>query len=131
MRNTAIIKIAPENFAHLGQNLKITLRSIKDLIPYKTNARMHSEKQIRQLARSIAEFGFTNPILVDSNNNVIAGHGRIEAAKLLELAELPVIEIGHLSEAKRRAYIIADNRLAETAGWDKDLLALELNYIHT
>ncbi|MFC4669420.1 ParB/Srx family N-terminal domain-containing protein, partial [Seohaeicola nanhaiensis] len=96
------------------------------LIPYANNARTHSEAQVAQIAGSIREFGFNNPVLVDGENGIIAGHGRVLAARKLGLAEVPVIELAHLSEAQKRAYILADNRLAEAAGWDRDLLALEL-----
>jgi DNA modification methylase len=96
------------------------------LRPYPRNARRHTKKQIRQIAASIERFGFVNPVLVTPGNEVIAGHGRVEAAKLLGLATVPTLALSHLGEAERRAYVIADNRLAEQAGWDKDLLALEL-----
>ena len=97
-----------------------------DLIPYARNARTHSEAQVALIAGSIREFGFTNPVLVDGENGIIAGHGRVLAARKLGLATVPVIELAHLSEAQKRAYILADNRLAEQAGWDRELLALEL-----
>lgn len=90
------------------------------------NPRTHTPKQIRKIADSIVEFGFTNPLLIDANGTVIAGHARLEAAKRLGLPEVPTISLEHLSEAQRRAYVIADNRLAEQAGWDDELLALEL-----
>lgn len=96
------------------------------LAPYANNPRTHSKKQVRQIAKSIERFGFTNPILIDGTGGVIAGHGRLEAAKLLGLAEVPVLRIEHMSDAEKRAYVIADNRLAENAGWDRDLLAIEL-----
>lgn len=96
------------------------------LKPYARNARTHSKRQIEQIAWSIEKFGFTNPVLVDDDNMIIAGHGRVEAAKLLGLETVPVLRLSHLSEADKRAYIIADNRLAERAGWDKELLAIEL-----
>jgi DNA modification methylase len=99
---------------------------IENLKPYKHNARTHSAKQIAQIARSIKEFGFNNPVLIDEDNTIIAGHGRVEAAKKLGLTEIPVVKITHLTEAQKRAYILADNRLAEKAGWDKDILAIEL-----
>ncbi len=100
--------------------------SVSALIPYARNARTHSEAQVAQLAASIREFGFTNPILVDGERGVIAGHGRLLAARKLGLAEVPVIELAHLSPAQRRAYVLADNKLALNAGWDDDLLRLEL-----
>ena len=99
---------------------------VEDLIPYARNARTHSEAQVAQIAASIREFGFTNPILVDGARGVIAGHGRLLAARKLGLVEVPVIELAHLSEAQKRAYILADNRLALNAGWDQDLLRIEL-----
>jgi DNA modification methylase len=106
--------------------LAIECRPIGALIPYARNARTHSETQVALIAGSIREFGFTNPILVDGANGIIAGHGRVLAAGKLGLATVPVIELAHLTEAQKRAYILADNRLAEQAGWDKALLALEL-----
>lgn len=96
------------------------------LKPYSRNARTHSDRQIHQIAASIKEFGFTNPVLVDQEDRIIAGHGRVAAAKVLGLTELPVVRIEHLTEAQKRAYVIADNRLAEKAGWDADILKLEL-----
>ena len=99
---------------------------IDGLVPYVRNARTHSDEQVAQIAASIREFGWTNPVLVDGSNGVIAGHGRLLAARKLGLAEVPVIELAHLTETQTRAYVIADNRLAETAGWDDDLLRLEL-----
>ena len=100
---------------------------IARLVPYAKNARTHSDAQVIQIAASIAEFGFTNPVLADSNDGIIAGHGRLLAARKLGLAEVPVIVLDHLSEIQRRAYIIADNKLALNAGWDEDLLAAELS----
>jgi ParB-like nuclease domain len=99
---------------------------LDSLIPYARNPRTHSDAQIAQIAASIAEFGFTNPILVDSKNGVIAGHGRLLGARKLGLATVPVIVLDHLSETQKRAYIVADNKLALNAGWDDELLALEL-----
>ncbi len=104
----------------------IELRPIETLIPYRGNARTHSRAQIRQIAASITAFGFVNPILVDAQDQVIAGHGRLAAAKHLGLTEVPVLPVTHLSAAEKRAYILADNRLAEKAGWDRDILAIEL-----
>jgi DNA modification methylase len=106
--------------------LAIDYRPIEALIPYARNARTHSEAQVALIAGSIREYGFTNPVLVDGENGIIAGHGRVMAARKLGLAQVPVIELAHLTEAQRRAYILADNKLAEQAGWDKTLLALEL-----
>jgi DNA modification methylase len=96
------------------------------LQPYARNARTHSKAQIAQIAASIREFGFTNPVLIDAERGIIAGHGRVLAAKQLGLAEVPCLLIDHLSEAQKRAYVLADNRLALSAGWDEQLLALEL-----
>ncbi len=107
-------------------DLSIDYRSVGDLIPYARNARTHSAAQVAMIAGSIREFGFTNPVLVDGANGIIAGHGRVMAAGKLGLATVPVIELAHLSEAQKRAYILADNKLAEQAGWDRELLALEL-----
>ncbi len=95
------------------------------LIPYARNSRTHSDEQVAQVAASIREFGFTNPVLIDGEGGIIAGHGRVMAARKLGLAEVPCIRLGHLSEAQRRAYIIADNKLALNAGWDEQMLALE------
>jgi hypothetical protein len=96
------------------------------LVPYARNARTHSAEQVAQIAASIVEFGFTNPILVDSMDGIIAGHGRLLAARKLGLSEVPVVVLDHLSDTQRRAYIIADNKLAMNAGWDEKLLASEL-----
>ena len=101
-------------------------RGIGDLRPYARNARTHSKKQIQQIARSIERFGFTNPVLIGDDNVIIAGHGRVEAAKLLGWDSVPVIRLSHLNEAQRRAYILADNKLALNARWDREILALEL-----
>jgi DNA modification methylase len=104
----------------------IELWSLDRLIPYARNPRSHSDAQIAQIAASIAEFGFNNPILVDTKAGIIAGHGRLLAARQLQLNQVPVIVLDHLTEIQKRAYIIADNRLAESAGWDDELLQLEL-----
>jgi DNA modification methylase len=109
-----------------GLGLKIEHRPIEALIPYARNARTHSEAQVALIAGSIREYGFTNPVLVDGANGIIAGHGRVMAARTLGLPTVPVIELAHLTEAQKRAYILADNRLAEQAGWDRELLALEV-----
>src|SRR5713226_3170197 len=97
------------------------------LIPYARNPRSHSDAQVAQIAASIAEFGFNNPILVDTNAGIIAGHGRLLAARKLQIQQVPVIVLDHLSETQKRAYILADNKLALNAGWDEDLLGLELS----
>ena len=101
--------------------------SVSSLIPYARNSRTHSDAQVGQIAASIKEFGFLNPIIVDGESGIIAGHGRVLAAQKLGLAELPVIEAGHLSDTQRRAYIIADNKLAMNAGWDDEMLRVELD----
>lgn len=106
--------------------LKIVHRAVETLIPRSNNPRTHSKKQIRKIADSIQEFGFVTPILVDQEKTVIAGHGRLEAAKLLGLKSVPTVCLSHLSDAQIRAYVIADNKLAALAGWDKNLLALEV-----
>jgi DNA modification methylase len=110
-----------------GQDLKVERLPVEQLVPYARNARTHGETQIAQIASSIAEFGFVNPILVGDDNGIIAGHGRLLAARMLGLDTVPVIRLGHLSETQRRALIIADNKIAENAGWDEDLLRLELS----
>lgn len=105
---------------------KLERAPLRALKPYARNARTHSKRQIEQIARSIQRFGFTNPVLVDDDLTIIAGHGRVEAAILLGLDSVAIIRLSHLSEADKRAYILADNRLAEQAGWDKEILAIEL-----
>ena len=109
---------------------RIELWPLERLKPYENNARTHSAEQVAKIAASIAEFGFTNPVLVDSSDGIIAGHGRLAAATELGLPEVPVIVLDHLSDAQRRAYILADNRLAELAGWDNALLASELSQLN-
>jgi hypothetical protein len=99
--------------------------AVHSLQPYQNNARTHSKKQLRQIADSIQRFGFTNPVLVTGDNMIIAGHGRVEAAKLLGMTEVPMRRLANLDKDEVRAYILADNRIAENAGWDKELLALE------
>jgi ParB-like chromosome segregation protein Spo0J len=107
--------------------LKIVYKKTEDLIPYARNSRTHNESQVTQLAASIKEFGFTNPILLDGKNGIIAGHGRVMAAQKLGETKVPTIELSHLTEHQKRAYIIADNKLALNSGWDNELLALELD----
>jgi len=99
---------------------------IATLRPYAGNARTHSKKQVRQIAKSIERFGFTNPVLVSDDGEIIAGHGRVEAARLLGMKTVPTLALSHLSDAERRAYVLADNKLALNAGWDKEILAIEL-----
>jgi DNA modification methylase len=103
----------------------IEYRPVESLRPYGRNARTHSRKQIRQIANSIERFGFTNPVLIGDDDRIIAGHGRVEAAKLLNFDQVPTLRLSHLSGAERRAYILADNKLAQNAGWDRQILALE------
>ena len=105
--------------------MKIENIAIESLIPYARNSRTHSEEQVAQVAASIKEFGFTNPVLIDEQGGIIAGHGRTMAARKLGLAEVPCIRMSHLTEAQKRAYVIADNKLALNAGWDEKMLALE------
>ena len=106
--------------------LEIEYVATDDLIPYINNSRTHSESQIKQIAASIREFGFTNPILIDDQGTIIAGHGRVMAAKALQLDEVPTITLGALSDAQRKAYVIADNKLALNAGWDTEVLLAEI-----
>ena len=106
--------------------MKIETIEIEKLIPYARNSRTHSDEQIAQVAASIREFGFTNPVLIDSEDGIIAGHGRVMAARKLNMAEVPCIRLGHLTETQKRAYIIADNKLALNSGWDEEMLGLEL-----
>lgn len=106
--------------------MKVEDTAITDLRPYPGNARTHSKKQIKQIAKSIGRFGFCNPVLVDDGNQIIAGHGRVEAAKLLGMETVLTVRLSHLSDAEKRAYILADNKLAEKAGWDREILAIEL-----
>ena len=105
---------------------KLERIAVGSLKPHDRNPRTHTKKQIGQISESIRRFGFTNPVLVDRDNRIIAGHGRVEAARSIGMATVPVLRLEHLTEAERRAYVVADNRLAELAGWDNDLLALEL-----
>ena len=107
--------------------MKITQKKVTELIPYVKNSRTHSDEQVAQIAASIKEFGWTNPILVDGQNGIIAGHGRLMAARKLGHKEVPTIELADLTETQKKAYIIADNRLALNAGWDNELLTIELN----
>ena len=108
---------------------KYTVTPIEDLIPYANNSRTHSDEQVNQVASSIKEFGFTNPVLIDEQGGIIAGHGRIMAAKKLGIVEIPCIELVGLTEAQKKAYVIADNQLALNAGWNLDLLRLEIETV--
>jgi hypothetical protein len=106
--------------------LKITQKQVAELIPYVNNSRKHSDKQVAQIAASIKEFGWTNPILIDGENGIIAGHGRLMAARKLGMTEVPTIELSDLTESQKKAYVIADNNLALNADWDEALLKIEL-----
>tara|TARA_R110002049_G_scaffold295840_1_gene483501 strand:- start:345 stop:1646 length:1302 start_codon:yes stop_codon:yes gene_type:complete len=109
--------MAPQNIERIA---------IRELTPWTQNARTHSKKQVRQIADSIEAFGFTNPVLIDERRTILAGHGRVEAAKLLGMTEVPCLRLDHMSGTEKRAYVLADNKLALNAGWDEDLLAAEL-----
>jgi ParB-like nuclease domain len=114
------------SFTSLPGAASLSLRPIESLTVYDRNARKHSAKQIEKLAASIREFGFNAPVLVDGKGVILAGHGRLEAARKLGLKQVPVVPLTHLNDAQRRAYILADNRIADEATWDEDLLAAEL-----
>lgn len=107
----------------------VVYRDISVLKPYKNNARTHSKKQVKQIAASIDQFGFVNPVLLDDEDYIVAGHGRVEAAKLLDMQKVPTIKISHLTPEKIRAYRLTDNKVAEQAGWDDDILKIELQYL--
>ena len=106
--------------------LTIQYKKIDELIPYARNSRTHSDAQVAQIAASIKEFGWTNPVLMDGDNGIIAGHGRVLAARVLGHTDIPTIELSHLSDIQKKAYIIADNKLALNAGWDDEVLGLEI-----
>ena len=106
---------------------QIEMMSVADLVPYARNSRTHDDAQVAQIAASIREFGFTNPVLIDAQGGIIAGHGRVLAARKLKLDTVPCIMLDHLTETQRRAYVIADNSLALAAGWNEELLQLELD----
>ena len=114
------------SFQYRDINRQIEHLQVAELVPFINNSRTHSDEQVAQVAASIKEFGFTNPILIGSDNVIIAGHGRLLAARKLGTETVPCIRLAHLSEAQRRAYVIADNKLALNAGWDDELLSLEL-----
>ena len=109
--------------------LAIINHPVEDLIPYPYNARIHSKRQIRQIASSVQSFGFTNPVLIANDNTIVAGHGRVEAARLLGMKLVPTIRLENLTKQQIRAYVLADNRLAEKAGWDKEILSIELQHL--
>lgn len=109
--------------------MKIEFIDINKIIPYEDNPRVHSDIQIEQISKSIKEFGFTVPILIDENKNVIAGHGRLEASKSLQLKEVPTITISNLTDQQKKAYIIADNQLTLNSNWNEDLLKSQLSFL--
>lgn len=115
-----------EKIQHVVMAKRLEMWPLQRLRPYERNARTHSDAQVQQIAASMREFGFTAPILVDSTDGILAGHGRLAAAKLLGLSEAPVVVLDHLTPEQRRQYVLADNKLAENAGWDLELLAQEL-----
>jgi len=106
--------------------MKIEQIATSKLIPYANNARTHNETQVAQIAGSIRQFGFNNPVLIDDQDTIIAGHGRVLAARMLDMDKVPCIRLTHLTESQRKAYIIADNKIALNSGWDEELLKLEL-----
>ena len=110
---------------------KLVWRNVADLIPYARNSRTHSDEQVAQIAASIKEFGWTNPILTDGDNGLIAGHGRLLAARKLGHKEVPTIELTGLTDTQKKAYIIADNKLALNAGWDDEILSIELGSLQS
>lgn len=114
----------------MAKQLAIKYKKTEELIPYALNSRTHSEAQVAQIAASIREFGFTNPILLDGENGILAGHGRVMAARVLALDAVPTIEISNLSDGQKKAYVIADNKLALNAGWDDEILKLELQSLN-
>lgn len=111
----------------MKENFPSIIATTKDLIPYARNSRTHSDEQIAQIAASIREFGFTNPVIIDNDNNIIAGHGRVLAAQKLKIKEVPCVVVTGWTEAQKKAYVIADNKLALNAGWDDKMLALEFD----
>jgi DNA modification methylase len=115
------------NFGVIKLRMQIERIGVDALIPYARNSRTHSDAQVAQIAASIREFGFTNPVLIDADNSIIAGHGRVLAARKLRMQDVPAIRLAHLTKAQKRAYVIADNKLALNAGWDIELLRLEIN----
>jgi ParB-like chromosome segregation protein Spo0J len=112
------------------QSTAIEQISTASLIPYARNSRTHSEQQVSQIAGSIQEFGFCNPVLIDATNGIIAGHGRVLAAQLLKRETVPCLRLSHLTDAQKRAYVLADNRIALSSGWDEEMLANELSDLH-
>lgn len=118
-----------KNIENNNDHPEYKLESVKRLNKYKNNSRKHSKEQIEQIKKSIEEFGFTNPIIVDENNMILAGHARFSAAKKLNMKEVPCLVLSGLSDVQKKAYVIADNKLALNADWDMDLLALEVEAI--
>ena len=127
-RTNETLRRSPHTRKHRGliNHPAIEVAPVGQLRPYSRNARRHSKRQIAQIANSIEKFGFNNPVLIDEADQIMAGHGRVAAAKQLGLSEVPVLRLSHMSELEKRAFVIADNRLAEKAGWDRELLAIEL-----
>src|SRR3954454_13452362 len=125
---TVIARVEPAACSTGEDNMELQIerRPVDQLVPYVRNPRTHTPEQVAQVAGSIAEFGFVNPILIGTDNVIVAGHARLAAAQKLGLTEVPVIVLRHLSEAQRRALVIADNQLALNAGWDEEMLRLEL-----
>ena len=115
----------------MANTLMVEYADLKSLKAYTNNAKTHNEKQLQALAASIRQFGFNNPVLIDENNEIIAGHGRVEAAKIIGLTEIPVIRLNHLSDVQKRAYRLADNKINELVGWNEDILKLELSELET
>ena len=113
-----------------AQSAQIEQIATAELIPYARNARTHDSSQVAQIAGSIQEFGFCNPVLIDASNGIIAGHGRVMAAQLLKLESVPCLRLSHLTDAQKRAYVLADNRIALSSGWDEEMLANELSDLH-
>ena len=107
-------------------SMQIESVPVSDLKEYEKNSRTHSDDQVAKIAASVEEFGFTNPILIDESNGVIAGHGRLQAAKRINMGEVPCIRLAHLSESQKRAYVIAANKIAESGGWDDEMLKMEI-----
>lgn len=110
----------------MADKLKIVYKDIEELIPYARNSRTHSDAQVAQIAASIKEFGWRNPVLVDGENGIIAGHGRVLAARKLSIKDIPTLDGSDMTETQKRAFIIADNKIALNAGWDEELLMLEI-----
>ena len=113
-----------------GQSAVIEQIPTVELVPYARNSRTHSDEQVAQIAASIREFGFCNPVLIDAEGTIIAGHGRVMAATRMKLETVPCLRLSHLTDAQKRAYVIADNRIALSSGWDEAMLANELNDLH-